>query len=75
MLQIKLELLPEVNNSIERNPNQQVYNMICMGYMATDDGKCDAEMKGRIGIARSTFENMSKVLNMLIYQLYIQNYW
>ena len=33
-----------------------------LGYMATEDGKCDKEIKRRIGIARTAFENMAKIL-------------
>ena len=33
-----------------------------LGYMATEDGKCDKEIKRRIGIARTAFESMAKIL-------------
>ena len=33
-----------------------------MGYMATEDGKCDKEIKRRIRIARTAFESMAKIL-------------
>ena len=33
-----------------------------LGYMATEDGKCDKEIKRRIGIAGTAFESMAKIL-------------
>ena len=36
--------------------------MVHFGYMATEDGKCGKEIKRRIGIARTAFESMSKIL-------------
>ena len=36
--------------------------MVYLGYLTTEDGRCEAEIKRRITIARSSFENMSKVL-------------
>ena len=36
--------------------------MVFLGYMATEDGKCDIEIKRRIGIARTAFESMAKIL-------------
>ena len=37
--------------------------MVYLCYMgATEDGKCDKEIKRRIGIARTAFENMAKIL-------------
>ena len=36
--------------------------MVYLGYMATEDGKCDKEIKRRIGIARTAFESMTKIL-------------
>ena len=35
--------------------------MVYLGYMATEDGKCDKEIK-RIGIARTAVESMAKIL-------------
>ena len=36
--------------------------MVYLGYMATEDGKCDKEIKRRIGTARTAFESMAKIL-------------
>ena len=41
---------------------QEVDRMVYLGYMATEDGKCDKEIKRRIGIARTAFESMPKIL-------------
>ena len=54
--------VPNISISVEGKPIQQVDRMVCLGYTATEDGKCDKEIKRRIGIARTVFENMSKIL-------------
>ena len=36
--------------------------MIYLGCMTTENGKCEREIKRRIGVAKSSFENMQKVL-------------
>ena len=36
--------------------------MVYLGYMATEDGKCDKEIKRIIRIARTAFESMAKIL-------------
>ena len=54
--------MPNISISVEGNPIQQVDRMVYLGYMATEDGKCDKEIKGRIGIARTAFESMAKIL-------------
>ena len=55
---------PVPNNSIsvEGKPIQKVDRMVYLGYMATEDGKCDKEMERRIGTARTVFESMAKIL-------------
>ena len=35
---------------VEGKPIQQVDRMVYLGYMATEDGKCDKEIKRRIGL-------------------------
>ena len=52
---------PKISISVEGKPIQQVDRMVYLGYMATEDGKCDKEIK-RIGIARTAFESMPKIL-------------
>ena len=55
---------PESNISIsvEGKPIHQVDRMVYLDYMATEDGKCDKEIKRRIGIARTAFKSMAKIL-------------
>ena len=50
-----------ISISVEGKP-MQVDRMVYLGYMATEDGKCDREIKRRIGIARTAFESMAKIL-------------
>ena len=54
--------VPNISISVEGRPIQQVDRMVCLGYMATEDGKCDIEIKRRIGIARTAFKSMAKIL-------------
>ena len=54
--------MPNISNSVEGKPIQQVNRMVYLGYMATVDGKCDKEIKRRIGIARTAFESVAKIL-------------
>ena len=54
--------MPNISISVERKPIQQVDKMVYLGYMATEDGKCDKEIKRRIGIARTAFESMATIL-------------
>ena len=54
--------VPNISISVEGKPIQQVDRMVYLGYVATEDGKCDKEIKRRIGIARTAFESMAKTL-------------
>ena len=54
--------VPNISISVEGKPIQQVDRKVYLGYMATEDGKCDKEIKRRIGIARTAFESMAKIL-------------
>ena len=54
--------VPNISISVEGKPIQKVDRMVYLGYMATEDGKCDKEIKRRIGIARTAFESMAKIL-------------
>ena len=54
--------VPNISISVEGKPIQQVDRMVYLGYIATGDGKCDKEIKRRIGIVRTAFESMSKIL-------------
>ena len=55
---------PVPNNSIsvEGKSMHQVDRMVYPGYIATEDGNCDKEIKRRIGIARTAFESMAQIL-------------
>ena len=54
--------VPNISISVEGKQIQQVDRMVYLGYMATEDGKCGKEIKRRIGIARTAFESMSRIL-------------
>ena len=53
--------MPNISIGVEVKP-QQVDRMVYPGDMATEYGKCDKEIKRRIGIARTAFESMAKIL-------------
>ena len=54
--------VPNISISVEGKPIQQVDRMVYLSYMATEHGKCDKEIKRRIGIAWTAFESMAKIL-------------
>ena len=54
--------VPNISISVEGKAIQPVDRMVYLGYMATEDGKCDKEIKRRIGIGRTAFESMAKIL-------------
>ena len=54
--------VPNISISVEGKPIQQVDRMVYLGYMATECGKGGKEIKRRIGIARTAFESMAKIL-------------
>ena len=62
MVIIRKKPVPNISISVEGKPIQQVDRMMYLGYMATEDGKCDKEIKRRIKIARTAFESMAKIL-------------
>ena len=66
MIVSKKEMVPEIKISIEGKNIQQVKEMIYLGFMATENGKCEREIKRRIGVAKSSFEKMHKVLTSQI---------
>ena len=53
--------VPNISISVGK-PIQQVDRVVYLGYMATGDGKCDIKIKGRMGIARTAFESVAKIL-------------
>ena len=54
--------VPNISIIVEGKPIQQVNRMVYLGYMATADRKCGKEIKRRLGVARTAFESMSKIL-------------
>ena len=54
--------VPNISISVEGKPIQQVDRMLYLGYMATEDGKYDKEIKRKIGIAGTAFESIAKIL-------------
>ena len=62
MMIIGKKPVPKISISVEGKPIQQVDRMVYLGYMATEDGKYNKEIKRRIGIARTAFESMAKIL-------------
>ena len=56
MIVSKKETLFEIKINIEGERIQQVKEMIYLDFMATEIGKCEKEIKRRIGIAKLSFE-------------------
>ena len=54
--------VPNISINVEGKPIPQADRMVYLGYMATEDGKCDKEIKRRIEIARTAFESITKIL-------------
>ena len=55
--------MPNISIRVEGKPVQQVDRVVYLGSMTTEDGKCDKEIKRRIGIARTAFESMANILS------------
>ena len=55
--------VPNVNVLIDGTPIEQVTNMVYLGYMVTDDGISNKEIKRRIEIARNVYKNLSTMLS------------
>ena len=53
---------PSININIDGVQIEQVTSFPYLGQNITEDGKCDNEIKRRIGIAKTTFSKLSKVL-------------
>ena len=53
---------PQVSITIDGTEIEQVAKFTYLGHLITEDGKCDDEIKRRIGIAKTTFCRMNKVL-------------
>ena len=55
-------IIPKCKLQIGNNIIKQVESFKYLGSTITADGKCDVEIRRRIGIAKSTFENLGKIL-------------
>ncbi|XP_013772531.1 uncharacterized protein LOC106457643 [Limulus polyphemus] len=58
----KNQEVPKINLTMERKSIKRIKNFIQLGHMSTEDAKSEVEIQRRIEIARSAFNNMSKVL-------------
>ena len=45
MVMSRKKPVPNISINVEKKPIQQVDRMVYLGYMATEDGKCDKELK------------------------------
>uniref|UniRef100_A0AAQ6A1U7 ribonuclease H n=1 Tax=Amphiprion ocellaris TaxID=80972 RepID=A0AAQ6A1U7_AMPOC len=58
----KSKIHPRCNLNVEGNNIKQVEKFNYLGSLITDDGRCDAEIRRRIGIAKETFHKMQSIL-------------
>ena len=56
------EQTPKLNITIDGSNIEQVSNFVYLGHKLTEDGRCEEEIKRRIGIAKTTFCKMNRVL-------------
>jgi len=61
MVGAKQATVPECNIFVEGIKIQQVDKFNYLGSLLTSDGKCDTEIKRRIGIAKDSFKKISPV--------------
>ena len=53
---------PKVNIMIQGRSIEQVSEMVYLGSLLTDNGKCEKEIRRRIGMARTAFTKLKTVL-------------
>ncbi len=58
----KSQIIPGCKIDVHGKSLEQVKSFIYLGAMFTSDGKCDKEIRRRIGIAKSAFKAMENVL-------------
>ena len=58
----KSKIQPRCNPNVEGNSIKQVEKFNYLGSMITDNGKCDAGIRRRIGTAKGTFHKMQSKL-------------
>lgn len=56
----KKRVIPRCKIQVGDEPIEQVNSFVYLGSTITSDGKCDAEIRRRIGIAKSAFRKMDK---------------
>eukprot|EP00794_Sanderia_malayensis_P004984 gene4984-5642_t len=56
------EVVPKVTIHVKVDKLEQVQKFVYLGHMITEDGKCETEIKRRIEIARSAFNQMKALL-------------
>ena len=62
MIITKKDDKPRIKTTIDGTDIEQVSHFVYLGHKITEDGRCEEEIKRRIGIAKSTFAKMNKVL-------------
>ena len=58
----KASRIPTCNINVHGKILEQVHSLVYLGSQFTSDAKCEKEIRRRIGIAKSAFTSMSKVL-------------
>ena len=58
----KSSSIPTCQIKVHVKPLEQVNSFIYLGSVITSDGRCEKEVKIRIGIAKKAFTSMKKVL-------------
>ena len=62
MVVCKSRAIPDCTLHIGTNQIEQVSKFNYLGSMISEDGRCDMEIKRRIGMAKGTFEKLGKIL-------------
>ena len=55
---------PKINTMLDVQKVEQVISFVYFGQLLTQDGKCEAEIKKKIVLARNAFSKMQKVLTL-----------
>ena len=58
----KSHVIPICNIFLDNIQIKQVNRFVYLGSLITSDGKCDEEIKRRIGMAKDAFNKMDKIL-------------
>ena len=62
MMFSKASQIPTCNINVHDKILEQVHSFVYLGSQFTSDARCEKEIRRRIGIAKSAFTSMSKVL-------------